>query len=79
MSWERDHIRVYREWEINYNPSVHGSKFTDKNYHKVEKWLPEGSFLVRLNSKNCPIQVILPKGITKASKFNWRNQPFTLR
>lgn len=79
MSWERNQVRVWREWELNYNPAVHGSKFTDTRYHEIEKWLPKNGFLVRLNSKNCPIQVIMPKGIDHVSKSYWRNQPFTLR
>lgn len=77
MSWQLDQCRVWREWELNY----YTKKFSDERYKELEDWLPkdDGVFLARLNSKNCPITVVMPKGVDTMSKTPWRNQSFTVK
>lgn len=80
MSWQKDHVRVWRENSIaGVDDGWRKKLFSDERYHEIEKWIPEGAFLVRLNSKNCPIKVTMPKGVGSASKYGWRNQYFTVK
>lgn len=77
MSWQKTECRVWRESELNY----YSKKFSNEKYHELLEWLPDGDgvFLVRVNSKKCPIKVTMRKGCGKMTSSYWRNHDFVVK